>query len=180
MKDYKMDGWIDIDQISIPPIGKKGFKENIIIRKAVEVVTLTPYQEIDECKEEETVGLRYYEEETVHTEKIKGIVERKEIDKLIIERVKTGEKIQVSCSDFIIGRGKSANYILLGNPTISRHHIRIIIENDGYYMEDLHSENHTFINGEKLTQRIKMRNGMVFVLSDEKFRVWIEPVNKYR
>ena len=42
---------------------------------------------------------------------------------------------------------------------VSREHARILLENDGYYVEDLKSRNGTFLNGRQITEKTLLREG---------------------
>ena len=58
-------------------------------------------------------------------------------------RFKVGKKI------LTLGRGED-NDIVLDEPQVSRHHARIVLAQDGHYIEDLASANGTFVNGERV------------------------------
>ncbi|HEY85481.1 MAG TPA: FHA domain-containing protein [Chloroflexi bacterium] len=57
-----------------------------------------------------------------------------------------------------IGRG-STNDITLDNPTISKHHLLLNVQNGVVTAQDLGSTNGTFINGKKVTASTKLRPG---------------------
>ena len=63
----------------------------------------------------------------------------------------------------ICGRDAS-NDIVLIDDLISRHHMRLLSEEDGYRVEDLHSSNGTFVNGRRV-QTALLRNGDVILVS---------------
>lgn len=50
----------------------------------------------------------------------------------------------------VIGKSKKSADCIVEDKTVSRVHLRISEEEDGYYAEDLNSTNGSFINGEKL------------------------------
>jgi hypothetical protein len=51
---------------------------------------------------------------------------------------------------FVIGRSQKADFILSESKGISRQHACICFENGGFYLSDLKSTNHTFLNGSRL------------------------------
>jgi ABC transport system ATP-binding/permease protein len=55
----------------------------------------------------------------------------------------------------IIGREQDAAFVL-DHPHISRRHARVTVEGDRVFLQDLGSANGTFVNGSRLTQRIKL------------------------
>jgi pSer/pThr/pTyr-binding forkhead associated (FHA) protein len=57
----------------------------------------------------------------------------------------------------VIGRGRKAD-LTLGEPTISRTHVRLDRKGRGLYLEDLGSTNGTQVNGERVS-RAELRNG---------------------
>lgn len=57
-----------------------------------------------------------------------------------------------------IGR-KNDNDIVIKDPTISNQHARITLDEDYYFIEDLDSANGTFLNGDRLMDVVKLKNG---------------------
>lgn len=60
------------------------------------------------------------------------------------------EKIQISKSDFIIGRLKDQVDYPVKNNAIGKLHAQIIFRDNSYYIKDLNSRNGTFINGARI------------------------------
>jgi pSer/pThr/pTyr-binding forkhead associated (FHA) protein len=58
-----------------------------------------------------------------------------------------------------------------GNRTISRRHARITNENGVFFIEDLQSMNHTYLNDKQLAEkeRAVLRNGDHIRLANEEF-----------
>lgn len=56
----------------------------------------------------------------------------------------------------IIGRGKDAD-VIIDNTAVSRHHTAFEYIVDAYFIEDLHSLNGTFVNGNKIDSRIRIQ-----------------------
>jgi predicted component of type VI protein secretion system len=87
-------------------------------------------------------------------------------------RKRTGEKVIVNRNIFKIGKEEAyVDYCINDNPTISRSHADIIKKPDGFYIKDMGSLNHTFLNGVKLEQNVprKLENGCFIQLADEVF-----------
>ena len=86
-----------------------------------------------------------------------------------VERKSTGEKVCIDKERFIIGKSSSADYVIKDDKTISRKHAAISKTADGYYLEDLGSSNHTFVDGTQITEPVKLINHTMFQLSKEEF-----------
>ncbi len=57
-----------------------------------------------------------------------------------------------------LGRGND-NEIVIKDPYISKRHLRIVKDEENYFLEDLKSANGTFINGERIMDVAKLNNG---------------------
>lgn len=86
-----------------------------------------------------------------------------------VERKCTGEKVCIDKDRFIIGKSSSADFVIKNDKTISRKHVAINRTADGYYLEDLGSSNHTFVDGLPITEPVKLYHNTVFQLSKEEF-----------
>lgn len=73
----------------------------------------------------------------------------------------------------IIGSSIKSSDFYIDNPVVSRVHMRILEEEDGYYIEDLNSTNGTFLNEEKLKphQTIKIEIGDLITIANINFVV---------
>ena len=60
-------------------------------------------------------------------------------------------------SDLSIGR-KDSNSIILTDQHVSGNHAKIVVRNNGLFLEDLNSTNGTYLNGNKISSRIKLNN----------------------
>jgi len=89
-----------------------------------------------------------------------------------IVRKKTGEVINITKTDFAIGKSKSkADYVIEDNTAISRVHC-IIVQKDGVnYIKDNNSTNHTYLNGVELQpgKEMLLKNKTVIQMGDEEF-----------
>lgn len=68
---------------------------------------------------------------------------------LIIRGEKTNEQIEMAQDSVTLGRGEESD-IVLQERQVSRQHIRIYREGDGYQVEDLESRNGTWVNNQPL------------------------------
>lgn len=57
-----------------------------------------------------------------------------------------------------IGRNNQ-NKIIIKDPYISKNHLKIVKDEGDYYIEDLNSANGTFINGTKIMDAVRLKNG---------------------
>lgn len=76
---------------------------------------------------------------------------------------------------FVIGRTNEADFILAENKGISRQHACIISKNGEFYLSDLGSTNHTFLNGSEL-----MEGEMRLLRNNDKIMVGKELLIFYR
>ena len=101
----------------------------------------------------------------------------KKLIKAVLKRVKTGEQILISKQVFKIGTEKNfVDYCVKDNPAISRSHANIVRENEEYYIMDMNSKNHTFVNGRLLrdAKKVKLIHGSRILLADEEFEFRLE------
>ncbi len=89
-----------------------------------------------------------------------------------IVRKKTGEIINITKTEFSIGKSKTkADYAIADNTAISRVHC-IIVQKDGVnYIKDNNSTNHTYINGVELQpgKEVLLKNKTMIQMGDEEF-----------
>lgn len=57
-----------------------------------------------------------------------------------------------------IGRSNKSN-VVIKDPYISKEHLRIVKDEGDYYLEDMESANGTFVNGNKILDVVKLKNG---------------------
>ena len=89
-----------------------------------------------------------------------------------IIRVNTEERVMITKGVFKIGKAnRGVDYSVTGNGAISRQHAIITRKDDGYYIKDNKSTNHTFVNNEQLGegQEVLLRNNSKIRLGDEEF-----------
>ncbi len=69
-----------------------------------------------------------------------------------------GEKISVTKDRFIIGsQSGAADYVIFGQKSVSRRHAEITVQNGGFYIRDLNSTNHTYVNGQMVEKNTRKR-----------------------
>ena len=158
-------GWKDKTEVYIPPIKKQGFTESVIIRN-----TNLPEEEqlIPDIEDNDETVLA----ENLYVDEDKTVFAPFENSCLILERLKTGERIKVNDNEFMIGKQSENDYVIKDNPMISRKHVRIYQMNSEFWLEDLNSLNHTFVNDKMISEPVKLMLGMKFRMSlDEEFEV---------
>lgn len=96
--------------------------------------------------------------------------EERQEQRAFVIRIKTGEKVEVEKSPFVMGKSSHTDYTIQGNRAISRQHAYILKENGGYFLKDLNSLNHTFMDGKKIQGQMPLENDVFFYLADEKFQ----------
>lgn len=167
MRDY-LKGWETAADVVIPLIERQGFCKKVIIRKPVEAILHQTERKIEE--EGRTVFMEHDE----GGDESPTIFKSTALKKLFLVRLKTGEKIEMTSSPFVVGKGRDCDYLILGNPTISRRHAKIEKSGEDFFIEDLQSSNHTFIDGEEIEGEYELKDQMIIQLSDEKFKVEIK------
>src|SRR5258708_29555391 len=62
----------------------------------------------------------------------------------------TGRTVELRGDTIVVGRHPGCD-IRVPDETVSRRHARIIVEDSGYFIEDLGSRNGTYLNGRRAT-----------------------------
>lgn len=159
-----LSGWKDKKEVYIPPIEKYGFAEDVIIRnislpKEEKIITYEGNDETVLAKE-------------IYTGEDETVFATAKFNCLIIKRIKNGEQITVKKEEFIVGKQIECDYVIKDNPMISRKHVRIYQNDQIFWLEDMKSLNHTYVNDEMIKEPVKLTEGMKFRLSlDEEFEV---------
>jgi hypothetical protein len=87
-------------------------------------------------------------------------------------RKRNNEKINLSKPVFHIGKERSfADYFIGDNTAISRSHAEFISRGDEYFVADMNSTNHTYVNGEMIKGgvEVSLEHGDKVRLADEEF-----------
>ena len=91
----------------------------------------------------------------------------------ILIRVKTGERIQMTRPEFVIGKERRrVDYCVSDNNSVSRIHAKLVNRNGQLILIDMNATNGTFVNGTRLTagQEVRLSSGDKFKLADEEFQ----------
>lgn len=85
---------------------------------------------------------------------------------------KSGRKIEITRALFKIGSDKDYVDLYINNEIVSRSHADILKRNDGYYLMDNNSTNHTYIDGVMIApkQMIKLKEGSTVIFANEVFQ----------
>lgn len=89
-----------------------------------------------------------------------------------LTRVRNKEQISINKPVFRIGKERSyVDYFIGDNPAISRSHANIIIQQNGYYIEDMNSTNHTYVNDKMIVggSAVKLEQDARIRLGNEEF-----------
>lgn len=76
-----------------------------------------------------------------------------------------GKTFVLSKSEITIGRD-SNNDVVINDAEISRKHARLLLQQEGYLLEDLGSTNGTFVNGQRLMGPHALRPGELILLGE--------------
>ena len=91
------------------------------------------------------------------------------------DRVKS---IQLDQTSLTIGRADDAG-VQIDSTKVSREHAQIVLEGDHYRLRDLHSTNGTFVNGERITEKL-LAPGDVIAVADTQFSFLTDSVGHLR
>ena len=87
-------------------------------------------------------------------------------------RKKTGEVINITKPEFVIGKSKTkADYAIENNSAISREHCTVIQRDGVNYIKDDNSTNHTYVNGVELQpgKEVLLKHKTEIRMGDEEF-----------
>lgn len=89
----------------------------------------------------------------------------------VLEEAGTGNTTPINQKEFTIGKLKNGSDLFIPSHTVSRHHAKITMKDNRYYLQDLHSLNHTFLNGKKLIpeKEYPLEDGDMICFDDKKF-----------
>lgn len=96
---------------------------------------------------------------------------------VVLTRLRNGQKMTIDKEIFRIGKSSSfVDFYIGDNRTVSRSHADILLQEQGVYIQDNNSMNHTYVN-EKMVlagERIPLSDGDKIRLSDENFLITIK------
>lgn len=168
MENY-LEGWKALQDVTIPPIKTNGFRENVIIRKSVLPISYA-IQENNGEADNPTIFLG----ETYDADDDKTVLVEMPVIRAYIRRISTNEEAEITGNPFVIGKSSSCDFIVGNNSTVSRRHAEIQWTEEGYFLRDLNSTNHTMVDEKQIEQKVQLKDGMMFRLSDEQFRFRME------
>ncbi len=76
-----------------------------------------------------------------------------------------GKSFDLTKNEVTIGRD-TANDIVINDPEISRKHARLVLQGNGYVLEDLGSTNGTYVDGQRLMGPYVLRPGDTILLGE--------------
>lgn len=90
--------------------------------------------------------------------------------KLILKDSEGGEANFPLAKSAVIGREKKCE-IVINDKKVSRQHTRLTVSQNEAFVEDLGSRNGTFVNGEKISKKIKLSAGDLITIGTSKLRI---------
>lgn len=87
----------------------------------------------------------------------------------VLRSLSEGEEYSLR-GEMLVGR-ETECAIALDSGHISRYHAKINVSNNAVYIEDLHSTNGTFVNGERIKGRVKLHIGDEVSFDDIRYRL---------
>lgn len=76
---------------------------------------------------------------------------------VVVSGMLLGLQVELGDTPVVVGRASDSS-ITIPHPSVSRHHCRFWRADDAYWLEDLGSTNHTYLNGMQVT-RAQLRDG---------------------
>ena len=73
----------------------------------------------------------------------------------ILTGLKSGTEVALGSGTSVLGREAGCE-VFLPDKTVSRRHAQIIFRQNGYFLEDLHSRNGTYVNGRKIEEPLRL------------------------
>lgn len=124
--------------------------------------------------DEKTGLLNEEDEQTGLLEEATGLLYEKNVPVHypVLFRIITEEEISVNKPVFRLGKERSyVDYFVTNNIAVSRSHADIITRGNQYFVKDLNSKNHTYINGKEIPAHceIEIHDGDYLKLGNEEF-----------
>ena len=127
-------------------------------------------------EEDEATGLLNEENEAtgllLNSETLPSQVAKQSICYATLFRTLTNETIKINKPAFRLGKERSyVDYFVTNNIAVSRSHADIITRSGKYYVIDLNSKNHTYINDKEIPVQVEIEilNGDKLTLGNEEF-----------
>lgn len=87
----------------------------------------------------------------------------------VVAGSQTGRKFPLDRPRIVLGRHPDCA-VLIQEGAVSRHHAQITNRDGEFYLEDLHSRNGTLLNGDRITEPVRLADGDTIVVCDVTFR----------
>jgi pSer/pThr/pTyr-binding forkhead associated (FHA) protein len=84
---------------------------------------------------------------------------------LVVRSMMTAERLPITADSVLLGRNED-NDVVLDDPRVSRYHARIVWTGKDYRIEDVASTNGTWLNGERVTGPMLLKDGDLIQLGD--------------
>jgi pSer/pThr/pTyr-binding forkhead associated (FHA) protein/uncharacterized protein YegL len=78
-----------------------------------------------------------------------------------------------------VPHSRGISHLLINKPTVGREHAVIEFKNDGYWLVDQGSVNGTFVNGKRVREKVRLKNGNRVCFHDAEFEFSVPELNKY-
>ncbi len=85
---------------------------------------------------------------------------------ILLSGASTGTEYPLEKTELQLGRDLS-NDIVINDAEVSRRHARLVLQGDGYVLEDLGSTNGTFIQGQRLAAPVVLRPGETITIGEQ-------------
>jgi pSer/pThr/pTyr-binding forkhead associated (FHA) protein len=85
---------------------------------------------------------------------------------ILVSGVGAGTEYPLEKTELQLGRELS-NDIVINDPEVSRRHAKLVLQGDGYVLEDLGSTNGTFIRGQRLAAPVVLRPGETITIGEK-------------
>ena len=148
-------------------------KKDVIVNQGINVVT----GQIGSNQNKYFKGMSSEIADTVY---IKQMSEQRAVPQnlytqIIFCNMKTGNTVTMNLLHHLdLGRGmwEEPEFLHISeNRMVSNRHCRILRENGEFYLEDLKSSNHTYLNNSRVLQRMRLKSGDIVALGPEQFRI---------
>lgn len=96
----------------------------------------------------------------------------------IPDGVNTSKLVNLTGETQIIGRDADRCQIVIPHHAVSREHAKIIVQNGAYFIEDMKSRNHTFVNSKQVENRVQLKSEDRIKICDFLFQFRDERVQK--
>lgn len=161
------------------PVQKKGIRtlRELFGGKRKKEQTIIQETNVSYDDEEIPVSFRERESNPYQDEVEENIPVQSIFTQAYIKRLKTREQIVIDKQVFKIGKERIfVDYCIVDNPTVSRSHANIVMENDEYYIIDMNSKNHTYVNGRMIPSgtKTKLIHESRIKLSNEEFEFFLQ------